>query len=72
MSCIEFNQYGLLVDINVTADFNHDFHLESLLFFLPFVKFIKVFDEKYFVSRHPNKEIILFWTKVSCKKEYTK
>ncbi|WP_194734591.1 YSIRK-type signal peptide-containing protein, partial [Streptococcus suis] len=21
--------------------------------FLPFVKFIKVFDEKYFVSRHP-------------------
>lgn len=40
--------------------------------FLPFVKLIKVFDEKYFVSRHPNKEIILFWTKVSCKKEYTK
>uniref|UniRef100_UPI000CF5ECBE hypothetical protein n=1 Tax=Streptococcus suis TaxID=1307 RepID=UPI000CF5ECBE len=34
------------------------------LFFLPFVKSIKVFDEKYFVSRHPNKEIILFWTKV--------
>ncbi|MCJ7481317.1 hypothetical protein MUQ16_10090, partial [Streptococcus suis] len=36
--------------------------------FLPFVKFIKVFDEKYFVSRHPNKEIVLFWTKVTCKK----
>ncbi len=33
-------------------------------FFLPFVKFIKVFDEKYFVSRNPNKEIVLFWTKV--------
>ncbi|MDD7564875.1 MAG: hypothetical protein SPE83_03255 [Streptococcus suis] len=32
-------------------------------FFLPFVKFIKVFDEKYFVSRNPNKEIVLFWTK---------
>ncbi|HFI0781722.1 TPA: hypothetical protein ACGO6P_002008 [Streptococcus suis] len=32
--------------------------------FLPFVKSIKVFDEKYFVSRNPNKEIILFWTKV--------
>lgn len=32
--------------------------------FLPFVKFIKVFDEKYFVSRNPNKEIVLFWTKV--------
>ncbi|QLL48931.1 hypothetical protein DK875_03200 [Streptococcus suis] len=41
-------------------------------FFLPFVKFIKVFDEKYFVSRHPNKEIVFFWTKVTCKKEYTK
>ncbi|AUC92237.1 hypothetical protein CWM22_10175 [Streptococcus suis] len=40
--------------------------------FLPFVKPIKVFDEKYFVSRHPNKEIVFFWTKVSCKKEYTK
>lgn len=33
-------------------------------FFLPFVKSIKVFDEKYFESRNPNKEIILFWTKV--------
>ena len=33
-------------------------------FFLPFVKFIKVFDEKYFMSRNPNKEIIFFWTKV--------
>ena len=32
--------------------------------FLPFVKSIKVFDEKYFESRNPNKEIILFWTKV--------
>ncbi|AFR00087.1 hypothetical protein YYK_02840 [Streptococcus suis S735] len=38
------------------------------MLFLPFVKFIKVFDEKYFVSRHPNKEIVLFWTKVTCKK----
>ncbi|MEG3226560.1 hypothetical protein, partial [Streptococcus suis] len=38
------------------------------LFFLPFVKFIKVFDEKYFVSRNPNKEIVFFWTKVTCKK----
>ena len=33
-------------------------------YFLPFVKSIKVFDEKYFESRNPNKEIILFWTKV--------
>ncbi len=41
-------------------------------FFLPFVKSIKVFDEKYFVSRNPNKEIVFFRTKVSCKKEYTK
>ncbi|MEG3301211.1 hypothetical protein RFL00_11105, partial [Streptococcus suis] len=65
MSCIEFNQYGLLVDINVTADFNHDFHLESLLFFLPFVKPIKVFDEKYFEFNSQNKEIVFFWTKVS-------
>ncbi|MGQ7564102.1 hypothetical protein ACTGYT_09065 [Streptococcus suis] len=32
--------------------------------FLPFVKSIKVFDEKYFESRNPNMEIILFWTKV--------
>ena len=35
-----------------------------LYFFLPFVKPIKVFDEKYFESRNPNMEIILFWTKV--------
>ncbi len=34
------------------------------VFFLPFVKSIKVFDEKYFESRNPNMEIILFWTKV--------
>ena len=34
------------------------------ILFLPFVKSIKVFDEKYFESRNPNKEIILFWTKV--------
>ena len=34
------------------------------LVFLPFVKPIKVFDEKYFESRNPNMEIILFWTKV--------
>ncbi|WP_275410512.1 CPBP family intramembrane glutamic endopeptidase, partial [Streptococcus suis] len=32
--------------------------------FLPFVKSIKVFDKKYFESRNPNMEIILFWTKV--------
>lgn len=38
--------------------------VESFLLFLPFVKSIKVFDEKYFESRNPNKEIILFWTKV--------
>lgn len=39
-------------------------YLQSGSFFLPFVKSIKVFDEKYFESRNPNKEIILFWTKV--------
>uniref|UniRef100_UPI001BB2BAEE hypothetical protein n=1 Tax=Streptococcus suis TaxID=1307 RepID=UPI001BB2BAEE len=42
------------------------------LFFLPFVKSIKVFDEKYFEFNSQNKEIVFFWTKVSCKKEYTK
>ncbi len=40
--------------------------------FLPFVKPIKVFDEKYFEFNSQNKEIVFFWTKVSCKKEYTK
>ncbi len=33
-------------------------------FFLPFVKSIKVFDEKYFEFNSQNKEIVLFWTKV--------
>ncbi|CYV90553.1 Uncharacterised protein [Streptococcus suis] len=32
-------------------------------FFLPFVKSIKVFDEKYFEFNSQNKEIVLFWTK---------
>ncbi|SNV40937.1 Uncharacterised protein [Streptococcus acidominimus] len=41
-------------------------------FFLPFVKPIKVFDEKYFEFNSQNKEIVFFWTKVSCQKEYTK
>ncbi|HEM2820683.1 TPA: hypothetical protein U0631_002153 [Streptococcus suis] len=41
-------------------------------YFLPFVKPIKVFDEKYFEFNSQNKEIVFFWTKVSCKKEYTK
>lgn len=40
--------------------------------FLPFVKPIKVFDEKYIEFNSQNKEIVFFWTKVSCKKEYTK
>ncbi|MFI3114444.1 hypothetical protein ODT91_10595, partial [Streptococcus suis] len=40
--------------------------------FLPFVKPIKVFDEKYFEFNSQNKEIVFFWTKVSCKKENTK
>ncbi|AGW86825.1 hypothetical protein YB51_2265 [Streptococcus suis YB51] len=31
-------------------------------FFLPFVKSIKVFDEKYFEFNSQNKEIVLFWT----------
>ncbi|MBS8040060.1 hypothetical protein F6P65_08005, partial [Streptococcus suis] len=31
--------------------------------FLPFVKSIKVFDEKYFEFNSQNKEIVLFWTK---------
>ncbi|AER19421.1 hypothetical protein TL13_0640 [Streptococcus suis TL13] len=30
--------------------------------FLPFVKSIKVFDEKYFEFNSQNKEIVLFWT----------
>ncbi|HFU3707410.1 TPA: MFS transporter [Streptococcus suis] len=38
--------------------------LVVIFLFLPFVKSIKVFDEKYFESRNPNMEIILFWTKV--------
>ena len=32
--------------------------------FLPFVKPFKAFDEQYFEFSNPNKEIILFWTKV--------
>lgn len=35
-----------------------------ILLFSTIVKSIKVFDEKYFESRNPNKEIVLFWTKV--------
>ncbi|MGO0053784.1 hypothetical protein PWH33_11590, partial [Streptococcus suis] len=34
--------------------------------FLPFVKPIKVFDEKYVKFNSQNKEIVFFWTKVSC------
>ncbi len=34
------------------------------VFFLLFVKSIKVFDEKYFEFNSQNKEIVLFWTKV--------
>ncbi|BCK46053.1 hypothetical protein DAT300_15920 [Streptococcus suis] len=33
------------------------------LYFLLFVKSIKVFDEKYFEFNSQNKEIVLFWTK---------
>ncbi|HFI0762116.1 TPA: hypothetical protein ACGO6Q_000643, partial [Streptococcus suis] len=31
--------------------------IANWVLFLPFVKSIKVFDEKYFESRNPNKEI---------------
>ena len=42
------------------------------LVFLLFVKPFKAFDEYYFEFSNPNMEIILFWTKVQCKKVYTK
>ena len=44
------------------------FHYRSYGFFLPFVKSIKVFDEKTFESSIQNKEIILFCLKVWFKK----
>ena len=40
----------------------------SKLYFLLFVKPIKAFDEKYFEFSSQNKEIVFFWTEISCKK----
>ncbi|CYY36866.1 transcriptional regulator [Streptococcus suis] len=59
-----WSYYEILLFANTIDKLGH----QTMMLFLPFVKFIKVFDEKYFVSRHPNKEIVLFWTKVTCKK----